>query len=135
MDNDPVTRRDIVLLGSTGSVGTQAIDLVRRHPDRFRVVGLGAGGGTIDRLAAQAVEFGVEVVGVARPEVVGQLLAAIEAESRRVAGSGTPRPGPKVIAGPDAMAELAGRRCDPGLNAVVGAPGLAPQAKTLSAAK
>ena len=133
MDNDPVTRRDIVLLGSTGSVGTQAIDLVRRHPDRFRVVGLGAGGGTIDRLAAQAVEFGVEVVGVARPEVVGQLRAAIEAESRRVAGSGTPRPGPKVIAGPDAMAELAGWRCDLVLNAVVGSLGLAPTLAALRA--
>jgi len=39
-----MTRRDVVVLGSTGSVGTQALDLVRAHPDRFRVVGLTAGG-------------------------------------------------------------------------------------------
>ena len=38
--------REVVLLGSTGSIGTQAVDVVRRNPDRFRVVGLAAGGGT-----------------------------------------------------------------------------------------
>jgi 1-deoxy-D-xylulose-5-phosphate reductoisomerase len=38
------SRRDVVILGSTGSIGTQALDLVRSHPDRFRVVGLTAGG-------------------------------------------------------------------------------------------
>ena len=37
-------RRDVVVLGSTGSIGTQALDLVRANPDRFRVVGLTAGG-------------------------------------------------------------------------------------------
>ena len=39
--------RDIVLLGSTGSIGTQALDVVARNPDRFRVVGLAAGGGDV----------------------------------------------------------------------------------------
>ena len=39
-----MTARDIVILGSTGSIGTQALDLVRANPDRFRVVGLTAGG-------------------------------------------------------------------------------------------
>ncbi|MFE3325661.1 hypothetical protein ACFXN4_12675, partial [Streptomyces sp. NPDC059176] len=38
-------RRDVVVLGSTGSIGTQAIDLVLRNPDRFRVTGLSAAGG------------------------------------------------------------------------------------------
>ena len=52
--------RDIVLLGSTGSVGTQALDVVRRNPDRFRVVGLAAGGDRVEVLARQALEFGVE---------------------------------------------------------------------------
>ena len=37
-------RRDVVILGSTGSIGTQALDVVRANPDRFRVVGLTAGG-------------------------------------------------------------------------------------------
>ena len=44
--------RDIVLLGSTGSIGTQAIDIVRAHPDQFRIVALGAGGGNVELLAA-----------------------------------------------------------------------------------
>ena len=44
----PMTRRDVVVLGSTGSIGTQALDLVRANPDRFRVVGLTAGGSNPD---------------------------------------------------------------------------------------
>ncbi|MDQ1614658.1 MAG: 1-deoxy-D-xylulose-5-phosphate reductoisomerase, partial [Actinomycetota bacterium] len=58
--------RDVVILGSTGSVGTQAIEVVRRAPDRFRVVGLAAGGGSVDLLARQALDLGVEAVAVAR---------------------------------------------------------------------
>jgi 1-deoxy-D-xylulose-5-phosphate reductoisomerase len=50
--------RDVVLLGSTGSIGTQAADIIRRNPDRFRVVGLAAGGGNPALLASQALEFG-----------------------------------------------------------------------------
>ncbi len=53
-----MTVRDIVILGSTGSIGTQALDLVRAHPDRFRVVGLTAGGSNPDLFAAQVEEFG-----------------------------------------------------------------------------
>ena len=49
--------RDVVILGSTGSIGTQALDLVRANPDRFRVVGLTAGGSQPDLLAAQVAEF------------------------------------------------------------------------------
>ena len=61
-----VSVREVVLLGSTGSIGTQAIDIARRNPDRFRIVGLGAGGGNVEVLARQALELGVDVVGVAR---------------------------------------------------------------------
>ncbi|HET7387273.1 MAG TPA: 1-deoxy-D-xylulose-5-phosphate reductoisomerase [Nocardioidaceae bacterium] len=50
-------RRDVVVLGSTGSIGTQALDVVRAHPDRFRVVALTAGGSNPDLFAAQAEEF------------------------------------------------------------------------------
>ena len=50
-------RRDVVVLGSTGSVGTQALDVVRRHPDRFRVVGLTAGGSQQQLFEAQVAEF------------------------------------------------------------------------------
>lgn len=52
-----MTRRDVVVLGSTGSVGTQALDLVRAHPDRFRVVGLTAGGSQPDLFEQQVAEF------------------------------------------------------------------------------
>lgn len=51
-----MTARDIVILGSTGSIGTQALDLVRAHPDRFRVVGLAAGGSQEELFAAQVAE-------------------------------------------------------------------------------
>jgi 1-deoxy-D-xylulose-5-phosphate reductoisomerase len=49
--------RDLVILGSTGSIGTQALDLVRRNPDRFRVVGLTAGGGHPELFEQQVAEF------------------------------------------------------------------------------
>jgi 1-deoxy-D-xylulose-5-phosphate reductoisomerase len=51
------SRRDVVVLGSTGSIGTQALDVVRAHPDRFRVVGLTAGGANKDLYDAQVAEF------------------------------------------------------------------------------
>jgi 1-deoxy-D-xylulose-5-phosphate reductoisomerase len=49
--------RDVVVLGSTGSIGTQALDLVRANPDRFRVVGLTAGGSNPDLFESQVAEF------------------------------------------------------------------------------
>jgi 1-deoxy-D-xylulose-5-phosphate reductoisomerase len=121
-----VTPRDVVLLGSTGSIGTQAVDIVRRNPDRFRVVGVGAGGGNVAELATQALELGVEVVGVARSSVVQDLQLAFYAEASR---RGYPTGGfriPKILAGPDAMTELAEWPCDMVLNGVVGSLGLAP---------
>jgi len=52
-----VTRRDVVVLGSTGSIGTQALDIVRAHPDRFRVVGLTAGGSNPDLFEQQVAAW------------------------------------------------------------------------------
>jgi 1-deoxy-D-xylulose-5-phosphate reductoisomerase len=45
--------RDVVILGSTGSIGTQALDIIRRNPGRFRVAALAAGGANPDVLAGQ----------------------------------------------------------------------------------
>ena len=59
--------RDVVILGSTGSIGTQALDIIRRNPGRFRVAALAAGGGNVDLLARQAAEFGAAAVAVASP--------------------------------------------------------------------
>ncbi|QIG42395.1 1-deoxy-D-xylulose-5-phosphate reductoisomerase [Nocardioides anomalus] len=50
--------RDVVILGSTGSIGTQALDIVRANPDRFRVVGLTAGGSQPELFEQQVAEFG-----------------------------------------------------------------------------
>lgn len=56
--------RDVVILGSTGSIGTQALDLVRANPDRFRVVGLTAGGSNKELFEAQVAEFAPKVAGL-----------------------------------------------------------------------
>jgi 1-deoxy-D-xylulose-5-phosphate reductoisomerase len=52
-----VSVRDVVVLGSTGSVGSQALDIVRANPDRFRVVGLTAGGSNPELFERQVAEF------------------------------------------------------------------------------
>ena len=108
------TPRDVVLLGSTGSIGTQAVDIVRRNPDRFRVVALGAGGGNVELLAAQALELGVEAVGVAGASAAQDLQLAFYAEASR---RGYPTGGyriPRIVAGPDAMTDLAARLLENG---------------------
>jgi 1-deoxy-D-xylulose-5-phosphate reductoisomerase len=57
-------RRDVVVLGSTGSIGTQALEIVRANPDRFRVVGLTAGGSQRELFEAQVAEFSPEFSGL-----------------------------------------------------------------------
>jgi 1-deoxy-D-xylulose-5-phosphate reductoisomerase len=59
-----VQRRDVVILGSTGSIGTQALEVVRANPDRFRVVGLTAGGSQRSLFEAQVAEFSPAVSGL-----------------------------------------------------------------------
>lgn len=127
--------REVVLLGSTGSIGTQAIDIVRRNPDRFRVVALGAGGGNVGLLAAQALELGVEAVGVARASAAQDLQLAFYAEASRRGWDRGEVKLPKIIAGPDAMTELAQWRSDVVLNGVVGSLGLAPTLAALRAGR
>jgi len=125
--------RDVVLLGSTGSVGTQAADVIRRNPGRFRVTGLAAGGGNPDLLAAQAIEFGVAVVAVAQESAVGGVREALKA---RAAACGDGRaPLPTVLAGPDAIAEVAAWPADVVLNAVTGFSGLAATLAALRAGR
>lgn len=127
--------RDVVLLGSTGSIGTQALEIVRHHRDRFRVVGLGAGGGDVARLAAQALEHRVDVVAVARASAAQDLQLAFYAEaSRRGYATGDFRL-PKILAGPDAIAELATWPADTVLNGMVGSIGLAPTLAALQAGR
>ncbi|WP_189168770.1 1-deoxy-D-xylulose-5-phosphate reductoisomerase [Pilimelia anulata] len=127
--------RRIALLGSTGSIGRSAVDIARRHPDRFRIVALGAGGGNVDLLAAQALDLGVEVVGVARASAAQDLqLAFYAAASKRGYATGSFAV-PRIVAGPEAMTELAGWPCDVVLNGVVGSLGLAPTLAALRAGR
>ncbi len=121
-----------MLLGSTGSIGTQAADIVRRNLDKFRLVALAAGGGNPELLASQALEFGVEVVAVADQAAVPHVHDAL-----RAAHSGADRssPMPKVLAGPDAVAELAAWPAHTVLNAVTGAVGLAATLSALDAGR
>jgi 1-deoxy-D-xylulose-5-phosphate reductoisomerase len=111
-------RRDVVLLGSTGSIGTQTIDVVEHAPGRLRIVAIAAGGGDVALLAQQAARLRVRTIGIAREDAVAQLrehLAAVWPADT---------PGPEIIAGPQAVTEIAALGCDFVLNAVAGSQGL-----------
>ena len=127
--------RDVVLLGSTGSIGTQAIEVVRAAPDRFRVVGLAAGGERVELLAAQALELGVEVVAVAKATAAQDLQLAFYAAAQARGFSSGEFAVPKILAGPDAATELAAWPCDTVLNGMTGSVGLAPTLAALGAGR
>ena len=125
--------RDVVILGSTGSVGTQALEVIAEHPQSFRVVGLAAGGGQIELLARQVLDTGPRVVGVTRATVVQDLQLALYAEVSRRGWSTGHVELPKILAGPEAASQVAGTPCDVVLNAITGSAGLPPTLATLAA--
>jgi len=126
----------VVILGSTGSIGTQALDIVRRNRGRFRVVGLAAGGGNPGLLARQAAEFGVDVVAVADSAAAASVREELKAEFDRTdPGSAPSAHGPEVIAGADAVSRLAALPCDVVLNGVTGAAGLRATLSALEAGR
>ena len=132
MQNDGVETshagpRDVVLLGSTGSIGTQAADVIRRNPGRFRVTGLAAGGSNPGLLAEQA-----DVVAVEREQAAGDVVDALAA---RAAAAGRPGPLPQVLAGPDAVAQVAAWPADVVLNGVTGFSGLSATLAALRAGR
>ena len=127
--------REIVVLGSTGSIGTQTLDLVRANPDRFRVVGIAAGGSNVDELARQALEFRVDVVAVAKATAAQDLLLAFYAAARANDFNAGEFAVPKLLIGPDAATELAAYTCDIVLNAMTGLIGLAPTLAALDAGR
>ncbi|MCI5825888.1 MAG: 1-deoxy-D-xylulose-5-phosphate reductoisomerase [Arcanobacterium sp.] len=92
--------RKVWLLGATGSIGTQALDVIRRNPESFLVAGLGAGGGRVELLVQQAQEFHVPVVAIARPQAVEEFRALW-------AHSAAGAPEPEILSGADALADLA----------------------------
>lgn len=116
--------RSVTLLGSTGSIGTQAVDVIGRNPDRFRVDALSAGGSDLPALARQAVALGVRAVAVADDAARPALTTLL-----REAGAD----GVEVLAGPGAASELAGRGSDVVLNGITGSVGLRPTLAALAA--
>jgi 1-deoxy-D-xylulose-5-phosphate reductoisomerase len=116
--------RRLVILGSTGSIGTQALDVVRRNRDRFQVVGLAAGSNQ-DLLVGQVREFIPPTVAVGDAQAAAELRSALEG-LRDV----------EVLVGPDAAERLAREsEADMVLNAMVGAVGLAPTLAALQSGK
>ena len=102
----------LLILGSTGSIGTQALDVVARARDDFEVVGLSAGTAYED-LIEQARAHGVRRIALSDPDAAA-----------RAAESWT---GGEVLAGPEGLVELvAGSEADLVLNAIVGSAGLGP---------
>jgi 1-deoxy-D-xylulose 5-phosphate reductoisomerase len=114
----------VVILGSTGSIGTQALDIARRNPGRFRVAALAAGGGNPELLARQAVDFSVPVVAVADEAAARSVEEAITSLRTAAGSASSGTPSPQVLAGVDAVCHLAGLECDVVLNGVTGAAGL-----------
>jgi 1-deoxy-D-xylulose-5-phosphate reductoisomerase len=125
--------RNVVILGSTGSIGTQALEVVAEHPDDFRIVGLAAAGTSIELLARQVLDSSPAMVGVTKASAVQDLQLALYAEaSKRGWSSGAMRL-PRIVAGPRAAADVAAMSCDVVLNAVTGSAGLAPTIAALHA--
>lgn len=102
--------RDVVVLGSTGSIGVQALEIVAAHPNKFRLVGLSGGRKNPQLLMAQAKKFNVPIVGSMAPAPATA--------------------GVQVIDGDNSSIEIAALPCDIVLNGITGSIGLGP---TLSA--
>jgi len=124
-----------VVLGSTGSIGTQALEVTADRPEQFRVVGLAAGGLQIGLLARQIFDTGAAVVAVSRATAVQDLQLALYAEaSRRGWATGDVRL-PRIVAGPRAADEVAVMPCDVVLNGITGAAGLTATLAALGAGR
>jgi 1-deoxy-D-xylulose-5-phosphate reductoisomerase len=117
--------RSLAILGSTGSIGTQALDVVRRNPERFRVVGLSAAGANQDLLVGQVREFLPPIVAIADEDAAADV-------KEKLGGIR----GVEFVVGPDA-AETIAREADVDLvlNGLVGSAGLAPTLAALQTGK
>jgi len=119
------TRRSVLILGSTGSIGTQAFDVIEANPDGFRVAGIAAGGRDLTMIAGQVLSFAVPAVAISRASSAEDFQAALRAEAdRRGLGTADYSP-PKVLVGPDAVHDLIQLTpADIVLNGIDGAQGL-----------
>lgn len=114
----------VVVLGSTGSIGTQGLDVISRHPERFTVSGLAAGGAHIELLAQQAAQFHVPLVAVFDKQAAKPLREALDQAGAH---------GTQIQAGPEAVIGLAGSGADVVLNGITGSIGLEPSIAALQA--
>ncbi|HEU5106962.1 MAG TPA: 1-deoxy-D-xylulose-5-phosphate reductoisomerase, partial [Micromonosporaceae bacterium] len=126
-------RRGVLVLGSTGSIGTQALDVVAANPDRFHVAGLAAGGSDPAALAAQAIRFGAPAVALTRSTSAEDVRLALYAEAGRRGYERGEFAMPRLLTGPDAVLELIDTApADVVLNAVTGSLGLRPTLHALA---
>jgi len=109
--------RDVVILGSTGSIGVQALQIIADNPTSFRVIALTCAGNNPALIIDQAKKFNVTYVGVINNgEIIREAL-----------------PGVIVIDGPQASTQIAAMECDIVLNAITGSIGLGPTLAALDA--
>lgn len=125
--------RRVVILGSTGSIGTQALDVIRRNPDRFEVVGLAASGARLDLLVEQVTEFAPQVVAVSSASAASGLQLRLYAWAKDNGYPAGEAELPGIIAGPAALVDIAGVECDVVVNGLAGAAGLEPTLAALKA--
>jgi 1-deoxy-D-xylulose-5-phosphate reductoisomerase len=120
--SNPSLRRRVTVLGSTGSIGVNTLDVIRAHPDRFQVVALTAGR-QVERLAQQCLEFKPRIAVVADAAGAAQLRQLLAEKSSQLT----------ILFGPEALlTAVLESDCDTVMAAIVGAAGLAP---TLAAAR
>jgi len=109
--------RDVVILGSTGSIGVQALEVIASNPSLFKVVGISSAGSNPELVIAQAKQFKVSHVGVVNNADVVR----------------TAMPGVTVIDGANASTEIAAINCDVVVNGITGSIGLGPTLAALDA--
>jgi len=125
--------RSVIVLGSTGSIGTQTLDVIRASDSDFKVIGISAGGNNPSLLAEQALEFNVEFLAIANATAAQDVQLAIYAQAKKAGYSEGNFTLPKMLIGPDAATELAGVSADVVVNGISGAVGLLPTVAALNA--
>jgi len=126
-------RRRVIVLGATGSIGTQTLDIIRRNSADFEVVGLSAGGANVALLAELAIEFKVAYIALAQATVAQDLQLALYAQASQMGYATGNYELPKLFIGPDAAAQLAAIDSDVVVNGITGAVGLEPTVAALRA--
>ncbi len=119
-------RKRVAILGSTGSIGVQALEVIAANPERFEVVALAAGGANPALLAQQAIEFSAPLVAVAKASAAEDVQLALYAEAQKRGYAQGDHRIPRLLAGPDASTDVARIPCDVVLNGITGAVGLLP---------